>query len=134
MIWMLLATYFLGGGLGGVHGSLLTAAALNELSDRAEVVITVESRAVTAKAVVKQLRKEVSRFERKFARSGRQLNRSYRRHEADREQAYAILHDLNEDWEIMQRRAIDLRFELRDAVTEEEWSQLFESQQPEPTL
>jgi len=36
------------------------------------------------------------------------------------------LQDLNGDWDIMQRRAIDLRFELRGQLKENEWNQLFE--------
>jgi len=125
MIWAMLAAYFLGGGMGGVHGSLLTSTMVKELSLLAETVIVEPERAGTVKSTFEALRNEIRRYERKFARSGRQLNRSYKDHEADREQVLSILSDLNNDWETMQNRAIELRFELRDQMTEEEWKKLF---------
>jgi hypothetical protein len=32
---------------------------------------------------------------------------------------------LNSGWEASQQRAIDLRFDLKDSMTEEEWAALF---------
>ncbi len=125
MIWALLAAYYLGGGLGGVNGSLLTTAIVKQLSEQTETIIDDPTRAAAAQQTLKELRKEIRVFERTFAKSGRQLNKSYKDHEADQEQAFAILSELNSDWEAMQLRAIDLRFELQDHVTEGEWAELF---------
>jgi len=33
--------------------------------------------------------------------------------------------ELNEGWEVSRQRAIDLRFEFRDSMNEEEWAALF---------
>jgi precorrin-2 methylase len=125
MIWALLAAYFLGGGLGGVNGSLLTTGAIDVLSEQAEIVLDSSTRAAAAQRVLKELRKEIRAFERSFAKSGRKLNKSYKDHSSTQEYALTILSDLNSDWEAMQLQAIDLRFELRDQMTEEEWGELF---------
>ena len=125
MIWALLAAYFLGGGLGGVSGSLLTTAVVKQLSEQTETIIDNPTRAATAQQTLRELRKEIRAFETVFAKSGRQLTKSYKNHEADQEQALTILSDLNSDWEAMQLRAIELRFELRDQMTEGEWDELF---------
>jgi hypothetical protein len=126
MIWALLAAYFLGGGLGGIDGSLLTTGAIDVLSEQAETVIDSPARAAAAQQVLKELRQEIKAFERSFAKSGRKLNKSYKYYSSTREHALTILNDLNADWEAMQLKAIDLRFELRDQMTEEEWGELFQ--------
>lgn len=126
MIWALLAAYFLGGGLGGINGSLLTTGAIDVLSAQAETVIDSPTRSAAAQKALKKLRKEIRTFERTFAGSGRKLNKSYKDHASTREHALMILNDLNSDWEAMQLRAIDLRFELRDQMTEGEWNELFQ--------
>ena len=125
MIWALLAAYFLGGGLGGVNGSLLTTAVVKQLSEHTETIIDDPTRAAAAQQTLKELRKEIKAFERTFAKSGKKLTKSYKNHAAGQEHAFAILSDLNSSWEAMQLSAIDLRFELRDQMTEAEWTELF---------
>ena len=126
MIWALLAAYFLGGGLGGINGSLLTTAAIDVLSEQAGIIIDNPTRAAAAQQVLKELRKDIRAFELSFAKSGRKLTKSYKDYSSKPEHALTVLTDLNSDWEIMQLRAIELRFELRDQMTEEEWGELFQ--------
>lgn len=125
MIWALLAAYFLGGGVGGVGGSMLTSASVKQLSERAEEVITEPARVEVAKQTLAELDKEVKAFHKTFGRSGKPLNKSYKDHADRGNQALVILDELNSSWEVSQQRAIDLRFELRDSMTEEEWAELF---------
>ena len=125
MIWALLAMYFLGGGLAGVNGSMLTISVVKELRAASENVISNPQRANAAQETLRKLQKEIARFERKFARTGWQLNRYYRSHAADEKPALDTLHRFNRDWEVMQRQAIELRFRLREEMTEEEWNALF---------
>ena len=125
MIWALLAAYFLGGGVGGVSGGMLTPASVKQLSERTEEVITDPARSEAAQQSLAELRKEVRAFQRTFSKSDKQLNKSYKNHAADINQALAVLDDLNSGWALSQERAIDLRFELRDSMTEEEWTALF---------
>lgn len=125
MIWALLAAYFLGGGLGGVSGSLLTSETLKQLGAQSLTIIASPERAKRAETIIADLRKETRAFERKFSKSGRQLNRSYKNHDADEAQTLAILDGMNSAWADMQLNAIELRFELREQMTEEEWTELF---------
>ena len=123
MIWALLAAYFLGGA--GVSGAMLTPASVKQLSVRADEVIVDSARAETAQQTLAQLRKEVKAFQKTFSKSGKQLNKSYKDHADGGNDALDILQELNTGWEQSQQRAIDLRFELRDSKTEEEWAALF---------
>ena len=123
MIWALLAAYFLGGG--GVSGAMLTTASVKQLSTRTEEVIVDSARAEAAQQTLAELRKEVKAFRKTFSKSGRQLNKSYKDHADGGNHAQLILDELNSDWVVSQQRAIDLRFELRDSMTEEEWAALF---------
>ncbi len=125
MIWELLAAFFLSGGVGGVSGSILTPAAVKNLSKRTQAVITDPARAEAARQTLVELRKEVKAFERIFSKSGKQLTRSYKDHAVDAGQALTLLGNLNTDWLASQQHAVDLRFKLRDTLTEEEWVTLF---------
>ena len=125
MIWALLAAYFLGGGVGGASGGMLTPASVKQLSARTEEVIVDSARAEAAQQTLTELRKEVKAFQKTFSKSGRQLNKSYKDHADSGNQALLILDELNSGWEVSQQRAIDLRFELRDSMTEDEWAALF---------
>ena len=125
MIMALLAAYFLSGGLGGASGGMLTTAAVKQMSEQAESTIVDPVRAEATQQVFAELRKEVKGFEKTFAGSGKQLTKSYRDHTANADQALALLEDLNADWAASQQRALDLRFALRDQMTEEEWAALF---------
>jgi len=126
MIWALLAMYLLGGG--GASGSMLTSAGVKELSKRTEVVIEDPTRVDAAQKTLAELRREVKSFEKVFGKSGRALSKSYKDHAADNDHAQALFDDLNANWESAQQRALDLRFELRDSMTEEEWVALFADQ------
>jgi hypothetical protein len=77
------------------------------------------------KKIFKELKKELKSFEDTFSRSGGQLTESYLDHAADEEQALATFDNLNSHWETIQIRAIDLRFELRNHISEQEWAELF---------
>ncbi len=122
MIWALLAMYFLGAG--GVSGSALTSASVKQLSRQAEVIIVDSERSKSAQLILKEFRKEAKSFEKVFARSGRQLTKSYNDHAADLADVTEVLSDLNLSWEASQQRALDLRFALRESMTEEEWTAL----------
>ena len=66
MIWALLAAYFLGGGVGGASGGMLTPAAVKQLSARTEEVIVDSARAEAAQQTLTELRKEVKAFKKRF--------------------------------------------------------------------
>jgi len=39
-----------------------------------------------------------------------------------------ILEDLNSSWESSQQSALDLRFKLKESMTEDEWAALFSTE------
>jgi hypothetical protein len=117
--------YFLGGGAGGINAGALTPAAVEELSDRAAIVVEDPVRAEAAQSILEDLRKDVITFDKKFAAAGKGVRRSYRDHAADRAEVEAALEQLNRDWERGQQRSLDLRFELREHLTREEWTALY---------
>ncbi len=126
MIWALLAIYFLGGGVGS--GSMLTSGGVKQLSARTEVVIENPGRAKAAQQTLAKLRKEAKAFEKVFSKSGKKLKKSYKDHDASVGQARVILEDLNSSWKYSQQRALDLRFELKESMTGEEWAALFSTE------
>lgn len=125
MIWILLATYLFGGGVDGVNGSQLKTDMIDEWSRNVVTIVDDPARVGEAKKIFKELKKELKSFEDTFSKSGEQLTESYLDHAADKEQALATFDNLNSHWETMQLRAIDLRFELRNHVSEQEWAELF---------
>ena len=53
------------------------------------------------------------------------MDKSYTDHADGGDQALLILDELNSGWQVSQQRAIDLRFEFRDSMTEGEWAEMF---------
>ena len=117
--------YFFGGGAGAIDAGALTPAAVEELSDRVAIVVEDPARAEAAQSILEDLRKDVVAFDKQFAASGKVVRRSYRDHAADRADVEAALDQLNRDWQRGQERVLNLRFELRDQLTREEWAALY---------
>jgi hypothetical protein len=116
--------YFFGGGAAGINAGALTPAAVDQLSDRIAIVVEVPARAEAAQSTLDDLKREAVAFEKTFTASSKAVKRSYRDHAADRAGIEAVLDELNRDWQRGQERALDLRFELRDQLTREEWAAL----------
>lgn len=112
------------GGSAGTSG-LMSPESLKELRQQTAVVVTDAARAETAEQVLKDLGVEVKAFEKEFAKAGKQLTEAYRDHSTRREVSSSIVAELNMNWDTAQKRALDLRFKLRDSLTEEEWATLF---------
>lgn len=124
MFWAFMYWYFLGGGAAGISAGVLTPIAFEELHDRIAIVVEDPARAETAQSTLADLKRETAAFEKEFAASGKAVKRFYRNHAADRAEIEAVLDQLNRDWERGQQRALDLRFELRQQLTREEWAAL----------
>jgi hypothetical protein len=122
VIWALLAFYFFGGG--GAGASVLTQEAVKEMGERVESVVEDTVRAEAAEQSLDELRAEINAFNKTFYRSGKDLEKIYKDHEAGAEQMLTILNDLNVEWDAAQTRAIELRFALTATLNQEEWSAL----------
>lgn len=125
MIWALLAIFFLSGGVSGVSGSMLTPEYVNQVSKRVDTLIPDAARASVAQQTLSELNQEAEKFQKIFLDSGEQLDKAYSDHSDDGRQAGRILDELNADWAVEQKAAIDLRFKLRESVTKQEWTELF---------
>lgn len=123
MLIALLAAYLLGGG--GAGGGILTPAAVKQIGDQIEVAVLEPARAGAAAQTLAELKDAIKGFDKRFAKSGKELSKLYKDHSADAEQMLAVLEPLNAGWEASQQRAIELRFELRESMTEEEWAAVF---------
>jgi len=128
VFWAFMYWYFLGGGAAGISAGVLTPGAVEELSDRVAIVVEDPVRADAARSTLADLKKNAVAFEKTFAASGKAVKRSYRDHGADRAEIEAVLEQLNRDWERGQERALDLRFELREQLTREEWNALYSAE------
>jgi septal ring factor EnvC (AmiA/AmiB activator) len=117
--------YFLGGGATGISGGALTPSAVEQLSERVAVVVEDPTRTEAAQKSLAELKREIVAFEKQFAASSKAIKRSYSDHAEKRTEIDAVLDELNRDWERGQERALDLRFELREQLTREEWETLF---------
>jgi len=124
MIWALLAWYFFGGG-GVGSGAILTSSGVDDISEQVAIVVEDEARVRSAVQTLKGLRKEVKAFEKSFTKSGRKLNNLYEDHADNREEAVALLAELNAEWQAGQGSALDASFALRDTMTEDEWTAVF---------
>jgi hypothetical protein len=120
--------YFIGGGAAGISAGALTPATVGELSDRVAIVVEDRARAEAAQSTLAELKRETAAFEKEFAVSGKAIKRSYGDHAADRAEIEAVFEQLNRDWERGQERVLDLRFELREQLTREEWAALYSTE------
>jgi hypothetical protein len=128
MFWAFMYWYFLGGGAAAISAGALTPMAVEALSDRVAIVVEDPVRADAARSTLADLKKETAAFGKTFAATGKALKRSYLDHGADRAEIEAVLEQLNRDWERGQERALDLRFELREQLTREEWHALYSAE------
>jgi len=123
MLAALLMAYLLGGG--GVSAGILTPDAVKQIDKRVEASVSDGPRAEAAGAALVELKAEVKAFDKQFARSGKHLTNLYKDHGSDSAQMLGVLDELDAGWEASQRRALDLRFDLREAMTEDEWAAVF---------
>ena len=124
MLIALLTAFLLGGG-GGAAGAILTPAGVKELVNQVEATVADESRGSRAADALTELRRETKSFENDLDRSGKKLTNLFKNHGAEPAAMVEVLDELNVSWAESQRRAVELRFELKDALTEEEWNEVF---------
>ena len=122
MIWALLAIYILGGG--GAGGAILTADAVEQMSERVQMVIEDPTRAQMAEENLDALHDEIEAFNEIYSDSGKELEKLYSDHESSSYLLLVALVSLNTKWDAAQKRGLDLRFELRDSLPQAEWSKI----------
>jgi uncharacterized protein HemX len=130
MLAAILMAFFLGGA-GGVFGGILTQSILEDAEGRMQQTIDDPARAEQAATLVKELSSEIKRFDKTFGKSGKALTKIYKNHAAEEGALQAQLDALNTDWEAAQGRALDLRFDVKEVMTREEWERTFTERQIE---
>ena len=120
-----LLTAFLLGGSGGVGGAILTPAGVKQIVKEVVWVVPEEAKVDQAKATLAELKKEIQSFEKDFGRSGNKLAKLFKDHDAEPEAMLEVLDELNASWAESQKRAVEIRFELRDALNERQWNEIF---------
>lgn len=123
MLVALLAAYLLGGG--GASGGILTAPAVKEIKAQVEANVTDATRSEAALAEVAALKTEVKAFDKRFAKSGKQLTKLFKDHQSGAPEMQAVLDALNGDWAEAQAAALEIRARLKEQLTREEWQSVF---------
>ncbi|MCH8106280.1 MAG: hypothetical protein IIC58_12380 [Proteobacteria bacterium] len=119
---ILLAVYLFGGGVGA---SLLTPAAIDEIGERVEVIVTDSARSEAALQTLTELKDEVESFNKLVSKSDEELRDLYEDHGADANEMITIVDESGAVWQASQVHAIELRFQLKASLTAEEWAAVF---------
>lgn len=123
MLIAMLTVFLLGGGLMG--GTLLNTDEVDAIGARIEQAVADSERSAQAGEIVAELKTEIENFDRIFVDSGRGLEDIYRDHAAGRYQLRQKLEQLNVEWYASQSRNMKLRGRLRETLSAEEWSRVF---------
>ena len=123
MLAALLIAFLLGGG--GSGGGILTPGAIKQIGKQVEVAVSDVDRAEAAKQTLAELKVEVKQFEKRYGKSAKALTGLYKDHGAEADRMIEVLDGLNSGWEASQERAIELRFALKESLTESEWATVF---------
>jgi len=119
---VLLAIYLFGGGVGA---SLLTPAAIDEIGERVEVIVTDSARSEAALQTLTELIDEVESFNELVSKADEELRDIYQDHGADANEMITIAEESVAVWQASQAHAIELRFHLKASLTAEEWTAVF---------
>ena len=123
MLIAIIVAFLLGGGAGGVM------AYISDTRADAKVVIEDKDRRSEAMATLKRMEKEAAVLQKQSGKRFKQLGKALQDHEATKAEIDAIWSEHFERVDTFNREMIDLRFELREHVTREEWQQLFGNRQ-----
>jgi hypothetical protein len=124
MLIAMLTVFLLGGGLLG--GAMVTPADVDLIVERVELLIENPESAAKAELVLDELKTEVEAFDQIFIDSGEGLRDMYLDHGAATVQMQASLESLNLEWYQSQQRFLKLRDQLKESITAEEWSAVFD--------
>lgn len=123
MLIAILTMYLFGGELLG--GSMLTAADVDRIEERMELVLNDPAGLEASMLVLDELKIEIENFNEVFLDSGDTLRDFYLDHGADSKQILGKLEALNLEWGATQNRSIELRYRLKESITADEWAAVF---------
>jgi hypothetical protein len=113
---------FFGTGHGADHDRVL-----DELEAIAADHITDDFRAKQVSAVIENMQTELDRFERQRRRVTNELLLLDRNYNADLAEYRRVTHEMNALWRNTETTLVDLRFEMRNLMTRDEWKAVFKA-------
>jgi len=123
MLIALMTIYFFGGG--GVFGPV---AFIDEALDNVDTAIVDDDQSKAVTTALKSMNKRSNKYTKAVKGPRKELNSAFGTHEATPEQIEAIwknIFELNAEYS---KDFVELRFELRDQLSRDEWEALFPSE------
>ena len=120
MLIAIMTILFLGGS--GVFGPI---AFVDEAIDNAKIAISDDDHRKATVAELKAINKRSKEYMKAVKGLGKDLNSYFSEHEVDNEEIEATWNSIFELNEEYSRDIIEMRFELRDQLSREEWRALF---------
>jgi hypothetical protein len=124
MLIALLGMWLFGGGDGFSVG-ILSRAGIEKISERITVTVADTERRESVLNSIKALDMLVERSEKTNSDSLETLRSLYEDHSSESKQLLEVVENFDVDWQSLQNRVLDYQFEIRDSLTEEEWTQIF---------
>ncbi len=112
--------------LGG--GSISVMDYIADTKKDVKTIIVEPDRRADALATLKQMKKRASALKKESGKTSKRLTRALKTHDVTEAEIDAIWAEHYAAVDQFNRDIIDLRFELKDSVTRDEWQQLFARQ------
>lgn len=103
---------------------------IQKLTNQVQRVVVDEDRRSDALDALNQATAELNAFNERLPMFESRFNALDANYYATPDQFASLFADLDAEWHATEMRLIDLRFELRDALTEGEWNTIFEAVTP----
>ena len=127
MLIALLGILIFGGGDGFSVG-ILSRVGIEQLSERINAEVANAERRDFALDSIKALDTLIEQSEETNSDSLKTLRSLYEDHSSESDQLLNVVENFAVDWQSLQSRVLDYQFEIKDSLTEEEWTQIFGSE------
>jgi septal ring factor EnvC (AmiA/AmiB activator) len=98
---------------------------ISDVQDSIKVVMPKNDQRKAAQGILKQMEKATEAHNKQLGKSSKQLNKALADHEFDASEIDRMWSEYHETRKSFQMRMIDLRFELKEHISREEWEEIF---------
>jgi septal ring factor EnvC (AmiA/AmiB activator) len=109
--------------LGGTSSTLLGE--ISDVQDNIKLVMPKNDQRKAAQGILKQMQKTTEARNKQVGKSSKQLNKALADHEFDASEIDRMWSEYHETRKNFQMEIIDLRFELKEHISREEWKEIF---------
>jgi len=109
--------------LGQTSGALLGE--ISDVQDSVKLVMPKNDQRKAAQGILKQMEKATEGYNKQLGKSSKQLNKALADHEFDASEIDRMWSEYHETRKSFQLKMIDLRFELKEHISREEWEEIF---------